>query len=399
MIADDFTGATDIAMAYARQGHQVVVVIGSGGATVPAADVVVVALKTRTAPVADAVRQSLDALDRLRAAGCEQFVFKYCSTFDSTDRGNIGPVLDALRAVLGVRAVVVAPAFPENGRTVRDGLLRIGDVLLEDSSMRHHPLTPMTRSRVADLLRPQTAHDVAEVHLDTVRNGVDALRRAIDGAPSGSVVIDTVTDDDLTTLAAATADDVLVTGSAGVALGVARGTADATALTVPDGRRLVLAGSASARTREQLRAARDAGLPVAVVDADVEPDGEVARLTSWVLAQDPQATPVVTSLPDPDHVPTGSPLVATRIEQVLAGVAEQVVRHGVVRLLVAGGETSGAVVERLGLDVLEIGPRIAAGVCWAAATVPDGGLRIGIALKSGNFGEPDMFRTAWEALA
>ncbi len=258
VIADDFTGATDIASAYVRRGHRAVVL------TRPAAvepdehdghDVLVVALKSRTAPVDRAVADSLAALDALRAAGCERFVFKYCSTFDSTDAGNIGPVLDALADRLEAERSVVVPSFPDNGRTVYRGHLFVGATLLEHSPMRHHPLTPMTRSRIAEILAPQTSAPVAEVHLDVVQSthGAD-LRAAIDAADGRWVVVDAVSDDDLVAVAEATADHVLVSGAAGLALGVAQGSADpGDVVRDVSGRRLVVCGSASARTVSRSR--------------------------------------------------------------------------------------------------------------------------------------------------
>ena len=222
-VADDFTGATDLAAALHSRGLRAAVVIGDRpvtGEQVAGLDAVVVALKSRTAPVEEAVASSLGAADRLLGWGADRLYVKYCSTFDSTDAGNIGPVLDALRERLGTDRSVVVPAFPANGRTVRDGSLWVGDDLLEDSSMRHHPLTPMTRSRLRDLLAPQTPTPVTEVGLDVVRRGADALREALDAAPAGYLVVDAVEDDDLRSIARATAGHRLVSGGAGLALGL-----------------------------------------------------------------------------------------------------------------------------------------------------------------------------------
>jgi uncharacterized protein YgbK (DUF1537 family) len=207
-VADDFTGATDLASGFRRRGLETVVVVAPAAvepATYAGVDAVVVALKTRTAPVDEAVERSTAALSWLVEAGAGRFALKYCSTFDSTDEGNIGPVLDAFRDRLGVDRAIVVPAFPANGRTVRDGRLFVGDDLLEDSSMRHHPLTPMTRSRLRDLLAPQTPTPVTEVPLGDVRAGVDALRSTLDDAPSGYLVVDAVDDADLETIGRATA--------------------------------------------------------------------------------------------------------------------------------------------------------------------------------------------------
>jgi 3-dehydrotetronate 4-kinase len=403
VVADDFTGATDIATAYARRGHRAVVLTGPAGdaEAAAAADVVVVALKSRTAPVAEAVDASLAGLERLRALGCRRFVFKYCSTFDSTDRGNIGPVLDALAARTGARRVVVAPAFPANGRTVYQGHLFVGDRLLEDSPMRSHPLTPMTRSRLVDVLGPQTPAAVGQVVLATVRAGADALRAALDAAPQRYLVVDSVDDEDLRVVAAATAGDVLVSGGAGIALGAPEGPADpALAWDTPPGRALVVSGSASARTREQVAHAVRAGAPTRRLDVAglrTRPGAVVAEACAWIADQDPGAAPVLYAVGDEGDL-SGEPTDAARVEEALARVAaETVTTVGVARLLVAGGETSGAVVRELGVDALRIGPPIAPGVCWALGATPGAG-PVALALKSGNFGDPDLFATAWEVL-
>ncbi|PWS52115.1 Hrp-dependent type III effector protein, partial [Streptomyces sp. FT05W] len=228
-IADDFTGATDLATMLVARGHRTVVTVGPEslsegpeGAAVRDADAVVVALKSRTAPVDEAVGTSLAALRALRRAGCERFYFKYCSTFDSTPAGNIGPVTDALLAELGERRTVVVPAFPATGRTVYKGRLFVHDELLDESPMRHHPLTPMRDSHLGRLLTPQTRHPVRLVGLDTVRQGGDTLRAALDAPELADslVVVDAVTDEDLVTVCAATTHLALVTGAAGLALGL-----------------------------------------------------------------------------------------------------------------------------------------------------------------------------------
>ncbi|KAA9156945.1 four-carbon acid sugar kinase family protein [Amycolatopsis acidicola] len=398
VLADDFTGATDIATAYASRGYRPVVLTDPAGEAGADADVVVAALKTRTAPVEEAVAVSLAAFDRLRALGCERFVFKYCSTFDSTDRGNIGPVLDALVDRTGARHVVVVPAFPANGRTVYQGQLFVGDQLLENSPMRHHPLTPMTRSRLAEILRPQTRQSVGEIHLDVVRAG--KLREAIDAAAERYLVLDVITDEDLVAIAEATAGDVLVSGGAGLALGAPAGGSDpAQAWEAPAGRRLVVCGSASARTREQVAYAAAHGQPMLRLDVPglaERPEEVVQSSLDWFERQDPASAPVIYSVGEPGDVRSG-PETAARTEKALAAIVSGAVRRGVTRCIVAGGETSGAVVGRLGIAALRIGSPIAPGVCWAEGVTGEGD-RVALALKSGNFGEPGMFATAWEVL-
>ncbi|KQS16340.1 3-oxo-tetronate kinase [Frigoribacterium sp. Leaf186] len=421
-VADDFTGATDLASGFRRRGLETVVVVAPAAvdpSTHAGVDAVVVALKTRTAPVDEAVERSTAALAWLVEAGAERFALKYCSTFDSTDEGNIGPVLDAFRDRLGVDRAIVVPAFPANGRTVRDGLLYVGDDLLEDSSMRHHPLTPMTRSRLRDLLSPQTPTLVTEVSLDSVRAGVDALTDALDAAPAGYLVVDAVDDDDLVTIGRATSHHRLVSGGAGLALGV--GADDAPPPALPPefahvtGRRLVVCGSASAATRGQISHAA-ATHPTRKVDltaATADPEAEVAALAAWVRGLDADSVPVVYSVGEPSDVIAPSDVVtpgaegptdrrpapASVVETVLSTLVHDLVADGTVgHVVVAGGETSGAVVTALGTTALVVGPPLGPGVCWSAATT-SAGRPVALVLKSGNFGAADLFSTAWEALS
>lgn len=408
-IADDFTGATDLATMLRTAGHRVSVVIENGALSpeqLREVDAVVVALKTRTAPRAEAVAASLDALDRLRSWGADRFYVKYCSTFDSTDEGNIGPVLDAVSDAVGARRAVVVPSLPANGRTVYNGHLYVGRELLEHSSMRHHPLTPMTRSRVADLLRPQTAHDVAEVTLPAVRDGADAVREALDASEARYAVVDATTDVDLVTIGAATADDVLVSGGSGLARGIP-GPRLPDALWSPpaSGRGAVLCGSVSATTLAQIaHAARTQ--PVRLVDvaaAVADEAGTIAELADWVEQQEPQSHPVVCAARERSDVRShlDGVEVAPVVERVLAGVARRLVERGeVTALIVAGGESSGSVVRALGVQALHIGPELAPGVCWSLGAVDgDPGRTVALALKSGNFGGEDLFTGAWEVLA
>jgi len=417
-VADDFTGATDLAVALRRRGLRTAVAVGSSslssgalGDRTEGLDALVVALKSRTAPVAEAVATSTAALDALVASGAERLYLKYCSTFDSTDEGNIGPVLDAFLARLDVDRTVVVPSFPAAGRTVEGGLLSVHGELLEESPMRHHPLTPMTRSRVRDLLAPQTRSVVSEVLLPVVRAGAIALRDAVDAAPAGLVVVDAVDDADLRTIAAATGHLRLLSGAAGLAVGFG-GQPDATVAdaTGPDdafptsGRRLVVCGSASSATRAQVAhaAERNRVWRVDVAAALADPAAEIATLAAWCRAQPDHVVPVVYSVGTlADVVPAaeGGARAAAAVEAVLAGLVAELVGDGSVgRVVVAGGETSGAVVTELGVDLLRIGPEVATGVCWSTATTATG-REVALVLKSGNFGGPDFFSTAWEARA
>ncbi|MFE5074699.1 3-oxo-tetronate kinase [Streptomyces halstedii] len=420
-IADDFTGATDLATMLVARGHRTVVTVGTdafsdsaGSRTVRDADAVVVALKSRTAPVDEAVGTSLTALRALREAGCARYYFKYCSTFDSTPRGNIGPVADALLAELGERRTVVVPSFPATGRTVDQGLLRVHGELLAESPMRHHPLTPMRDSHLGRLLTPQTGHPVRLVGLDTVRKGTDALRSALDapGLADALVVVDAVSDEDLVTVCAATAHLTLVTGAAGLALGLTgphTEAARATPASAPGDPGVVLSGSASSATRAQVAHARTRlphrKLDLAALRADF--DGTVAALVGFARRawdDDPAKPPLIYAVGDladlEDSAPHDGPAASELVERALAACATGLVAAGARRLLVAGGETSGAVVTALGVRTLAIGAPIAPGVTWARADgrAHDREHTVDLALKSGNFGDAAIFTEAWSAL-
>ncbi|GAA4800045.1 3-oxo-tetronate kinase [Streptomyces ziwulingensis] len=421
-LADDFTGATDLATMLVARGFRTVVAVGpdavaagpGAAGALAEADAVVVALKSRTAPVAEAVEVSSRALDALRALGCRRFYFKYCSTFDSTPRGNIGPVADALLQALGERRTVVVPSFPATGRTVYRGRLFVHDDLLDESPMRNHPLTPMRDSRVERLLAPQTAHPVSRIGLDTVRAGADGVRAALDDPARADAltVVDAVDDEDLRVIAAATEDFGLVTGAAGLAVGLTGPHPDqarARPASRPGDPGVVLAGSASAATRAQVAHALGRlphrRLDLAGLRADF--DATVAGLTAFVRAEwaaDPTRPPLIYAVAAPEDVesatPPGAEPPATLVERALAACAVTLVDAGARRLQVAGGETSGAVVTALRARTLGIGAPIAPGVTWARAEVcPTGTAHtVDLALKSGNFGDPDIFTQAWEQL-
>ncbi|MEU8726372.1 3-oxo-tetronate kinase [Streptomyces antimycoticus] len=416
-IADDFTGGTDLASALVAQGIRTVQVIGvpeTGEEVVRSgAEAVVIALKTRTAPVADAVEQSLTALRWLREIGCERYYFKYCSTFDSTPAGNIGPVADALMDALGMDFTVICPALPANGRTVRDGRLFVGDAPLDETSMRQHPLTPMDDANVVRLMRRQTASPVGLVGHGTVAQGPERIRAEFDALRSAGIrfaVVDATDDHDLLAIGRACADLPLVTASSGLAIGLTETPrARPHGLTDGDphapvpfgGARAVIAGSCSAATNAQVEAAR-AVYPTFPVDpcAVVRGEDVVTAALRWarpLLADGPvllhatqparNVTAAKSRLPDD---------TASRIEDTLASIARGLVDMGVGRLIVAGGETSGAVVGSLGVTGLVIGPEISPGVPW---TWTLGTPRpLALALKSGNFGSRDFFLDAWERL-
>ena len=399
VIADDFTGATDIAGMLVKGGMRTIQTIGvPAKGTIPDdVDAVVVALKTRSIAAKDAVAQSLDALRALQAAGCVRFFFKYCSTFDSTDAGNIGPVGDALLEALGAKQAIYCPAFPENGRTIFFGHLFVGDVLLSDSSMRHHPLNPMTDASLVRVLAHQTEHKVGLVPLKQVQAGSATLRAALDKLAAGGarhVVVDAVADTDLGIIGEAVGDDLLVTGGSGVALGLPaayrrRGLlahkADADTLPKITGAAAVLAGSCSAATLGQIAAFRG---PHLHLDTDAICRGEAVgdKALAWAREKLGNGPILLSASEDPD---------AVKALQAKYGVEKSSHAAGVSRLVVAGGETSGAVVGALDVTALRIGPEIDPGVPWTASV---GARPLLLALKSGNFGAPDFFTKAFQRL-
>ena len=410
-IADDFTGATDLANTLVKGGMTAVQVIGVPTGPLPEADAVIIALKSRTAPVGKAVAQSLAACDALLAAGAKQIFWKYCSTFDSTDQGNIGPVADALLKRLGSGFALACPAFPTNGRTIYLGHLFVGNALLNESGMENHPLTPMSDANLVRVLGRQTDGAVGLVPFTTVEQGAAATRQAMMRlAEQGRryAIVDAVTDQHLLAIGEAAAQHALITGGSGVAMGLpenfrragllpARG--DAASLPPMQGMAAVVAGSCSRATLGQIGLARD-HVPVLELDALATPDAAAltAQALDWVSGKLSADRPVVIAASAPPEkvaalqAKLGRDAAGALIEAAMAAIAEGLIARGVGRLVVAGGETSGAVVQRLGVTALRIGPEIDPGVPWTFAE-PRG---LHLALKSGNFGARDFFLKAFD---
>jgi len=413
-IADDLTGASDLANTLVRQGMRTLQLIGVPNHTTEPGDAeaVVVALKSRTAPVADAVAWSRDALAWLRQRGARQFFFKYCSTFDSTDQGNIGPVADALLDTLGARFSIACPAFPANGRTVYRGHLFVGDLLLSDSGMKDHPLTPMRDSNLIRVLGRQTRGRVGLIEHSVVARGAEALAAAftsLEAAGFRHVVVDAISDADLLTIGEASRNLALITGASGLALGLPEnyrragliGKASQPRRPRPRGRRAVLAGSCSLATRAQVEFAR-ARWPSHELDplTLVESAAAVARILDWAAAQDADTPILITSSADPDVVARVQTelgqATGQRVESAFGRIARGLVEMGVRQLIVAGGETSGAAVAALAIRALRIGPEIDPGVPWCETL---GEPPLALALKSGNFGAENFFIKAFEMLS
>jgi uncharacterized protein YgbK (DUF1537 family) len=413
-IADDFTGATDLASTWARQGLRVIQTIGvPDDANVAGAEAIVVAFKSRTAPTDEAVAESVAAHRWLKSIGAQQIVFKYCSTFDSSPTGNIGPVADALLDEAGDSFTVICPAFPTNRRTVYQGHLFVGTELLSDSPMKHHPLTPMRDSSLIRLMAAQTGRSVGLIPLAVVSSGVAAVSKCMAELRAEGVVYavtDALTDDDLLTIGAAIKDLPLVTGGSGIGMGLPQNFRDQGLLARPattwvpeaQGRELVLAGSCSAATRAQL--------------ADVTHEWPSRRITTDELAGGPEfvdqlvkwardnsgAFPVVvyaSATPEDlleSQARYGTLEAGIKVEEILSGLAARLQKEGFSRIVVAGGETSGAVSLALGVRTLRIGAEIAPGVPWCDVVGSERPLAV--ALKSGNFGGPTFFRDAFGML-
>ncbi|MDM7950793.1 3-oxo-tetronate kinase [Hydrogenophaga sp.] len=410
VIADDFTGATDVASMLVRAGMPTVQVLGVPDGELPAADAVVIALKTRTIPAADAVAQSLQALAALRAAGARQIYFKYCSTFDSTAEGNIGPVTDALMQALSTDFTIACPAFPENGRTVFRGHLFVGDELLSDSGMKHHPLTPMTDANLVRVLQAQTAQNVGLLRVDALRTNAAAQIVQLRADGVRIAVADAIDNSDLLALGEACADLPLITAGSGVALGLPpaylrRGgwspSDTAAQLSPVQGTAAVLSGSCSQATNAQVARWIADGRAAIALDPLALHRGEqgAATLLAQALALLSQGPVLLYATAAPDNVKAvqsalGVEAAGALVEDTLAALAQGLVTAGVRRLVVAGGETSGAVVQALNVPQLRIGSPICPGVPWTEATLPDSGEPMWLALKSGNFGGVDFFADA-----
>lgn len=416
-IADDFTGATDLASILVQHGMATVQMIGVPGpdVAIPEADALIVALKSRTIPAAEAKAQSLAALAWLQAAGCQRFYFKYCSTFDSTEAGNIGPVLDVLSDALKADLAIACPALPVNGRSVYMGHLFVKDRLLSESGMEHHPLTPMTDPDLVRVLGRQTEAKVGLVPYPDVAGGAAAIAAAMARLQAEGcryAIVDAIDNEHLAWLGEAVADHRLVSGGSGVAIGLPaayraagllaeRAAADRLPPVV--GRSAILSGSCSRATLGQVEHAR-AHLPVFELDPLSEPDAEklaagALEFSAGALEQDGPI--LIAASAGPDKVAAlqerlGREAAGSLVEETMARIARGLAQMGVNRLVVAGGETSGAVVSALGVKALKIGQEIDPGVPWTAAATTQGTMLL--ALKSGNFGARDFFTKAWEMI-
>lgn len=414
-IADDFTGATDLANMLVRGGMRTVQSIGIPTAEMAAgldADAIVIALKSRTTPAAEAVEESLAALEWLRERGCEQIFFKYCSTFDSTAAGNIGQVSEALLDKLGSDFTLACPAFPENGRTIFRGHLFVQDQLLSECGMQNHPLTPMTDANLVRVLQSQTQQKVGLLRYDSIAQGVEGVRSKIAELRADGVkmaIADALSDADLYTLGEACADLPLLTGGSGLALGLPGNfrkagklrDIDAAQLVPVAGGEVVLAGSASVATNGQVAAWLEANRPALRINPLELAAGRPVVEQALEFARKAGETVLIYATSSPEEVKAvqqqlGVERAGAMVEDALGQIAKGLLNAGVRRFVVAGGETSGAVVQALGVQLLQIGAQIDPGV---PATVSSGAQPLAMALKSGNFGGRDFFSKALKQLA
>ena len=412
-IGDDITGSTDLALMLGQNGMPAIQYIGVPPESTPdpGTPAAVVALKSRTAPPEEAVAQSVAACRWLVGKGARQILFKYCSTFDSTEKGNIGPVAEALLEELGAAITIACPAFPVNGRTIYQGHLFIGDLLLSESGMRHHPLTPMTDANLVRFLGRQvrSADAVGLVSWPVVRLGPAAIRKRLQQISLQGrrfAVLDALSDQDLLYIGEACAELKLITGGSGVAMGLPANFRKAGLLPATDGpaeipflqgAAAVLAGSCSAATRKQVQRMAQTHPAFRIDPLDLQEGRPVAdRAVAWAVDAMKNGPVLIFSTDDPEAVASaqarfGPEKTGKMVEKALADIARRLRQAGVKKWIVAGGETSGAVVEALGIHSLRIGPEIEPGVPWTFSPAPE---VLCLAFKSGNFGSEGFFEKA-----
>ena len=411
-VADDISGATDLASALAARGLDTRLFFGAAAVSA-GGDALVAALKIRSIPPDEARQAAITAAEALQAAGATRLFSKYCSTFDSTPEGNIGPIADALIDLTGARRVAHCPAYPANGRTVYLGRLFVGDQLLSESSMRDHPLNPMQDSRLSRVLGAQTQRDVSLIRLPTLLSGASGVRKRLAEIDARArdpqhVISDAVCNGDIATLADVVVRDPLAAGGAafGAAFAAAvfkaserrADSATQQRSPVPEGPTAILVGSLSQATRQQILGFGEPTLALTVEEMN-DGDSALARMTAFLRGGDALDTGPVLMYTDVNATALGAnkngpsnAAVARRIERTMGRMSVELERLGIRRLIVAGGETSGAVADALNLQAARIGPDISVGVPWMVAEDRE----LAVAFKSGNFGGPSFFRDALE---
>ena len=408
-IADDFTGATDLAGFLVKQGFRTIQLNGVPGEEPDLSDVdaVVIALKSRTIAPDAAIAQSLEALNRLKTWGCHQYYFKYCSTFDSTEKGNIGPVTDALLDALGENFTIACPALPVNGRSLYQGYLFVNGVLLNESGMQDHPLTPMTDPDLVRFLGKQVNGKVGLVPFDVVEQGPEAIRNAfreLEVEGKRYAIVDAVTNRHLRHIGHAVKDLKLITGGSGLSMYLIDNfdlddAQHRCADQIPEipGNVVMLSGSCSLMTREQVARAKEK-FPSFYLDPIQlfnNPDF-MENAIQWALEQAKRDSVLIYTSSSPEKVKQLQDLLdvdkaGDLVEDSLKKIAKSLLAAGIRKFVIAGGETSGSIVKELNVTTMRIGPEIAPGVPWM---VTAGKEPLALALKSGNFGSPDFFENA-----
>jgi len=415
-IADDFTGATDLASFLVASGMRTVQLMGlpTGPVDLSEADAVVVAMKTRTQATQEAVSDSLKVLEWLKQYQCEQYYFKYCSTFDSTSEGNIGPVTDALLDSLNSKFTIACPSLPVNGRSVYNGYLFVNGVLLNESGMQHHPLTPMTDANLVRVLESQTKHPVGLVNFDTLSQGVDATRDAfyeLQQQGKRYAIMDTLDYDNLVTIGHASRDLALLTGGSGLAIGLADNfeakglltkSTDSGELSKVSGDTIVLSGSCSVATREQVAIYSENHGSIKIDPIKVSQGEQTASdIIDWFKSNRAQGPLLIYATDSPEAIKKvqaelGVEKAGLLVEALMADIVAKLAILGVTKFIVAGGETSGSVVQALNVSALKIGKSIAPGVPMTQTLDENPKL---LALKSGNFGDKNFFQKAVEMMS
>ena len=404
VIADDFTGASDAASFLVKAGMRTVLFNGvpeEGGDT-PEGQAMVVALKSRTQETGEAVRDTLRAAAWLRAHGADQLYIKYCSTFDSTPEGNIGPILDSLLETYHVAYTVLCPSLPVNGRTVKDGKLFVNGVPLDESPMKNHPLTPMWDSRLAVLMKAQSRYDVLDtgaVTEDRLEEIRDSIRTWSEGREHFYVVPDYETQEDAEAIVKIFGELPILSGGSGLLEVLGKTFSNTGSAAPPDthtaGAGLLLAGSCSVATRGQIAYMQKKGIPSLRMDPIRLMDGTQTEQELWQFIREHDGEVLIYSSDTPEAVKEaqkyGSGKVSALIEKTTAGLARCAVENGYTRIIVAGGETSGAVTKALGFDSYVISESVAPGV---PVMIPGGSPDVRLVLKSGNFGQEDFFERA-----
>jgi uncharacterized protein YgbK (DUF1537 family) len=411
VIADDFTGATDIAGFLVENGMRTIQLNGIPTADIEIqADAVVISLKSRSCPVDEAISSSLAALEWLKQRGCQQYYFKYCSTFDSTAKGNIGPVTDALLDALDEKFTIICPALPVNGRTVFNGHLFVLGELLSDSGMKNHPVTPMSDSSLMRLMDNQSAGKTGLVNYQSIEQGPEKVIESFSALQKSAkryAVVDAFNASHLDILGKAVSQLNLLTGGSGLAAGIAKNwsahlsdQSSAKKAGYPAAEKtIILSGSCSVMTNQQV-ANYITQAPYFALDikACLENNNYLEQVFNWVVAHlDAPLAPIVYATSSTDTLKEIQSLYDAEassqcVEQFFSQLALQLKEYGIKNFIIAGGETSGVVTQSLAVDAFYIGPQIAPGVPWVKSVTGE----LSLALKSGNFGDQHFFTTAQE---